>query len=125
MDLNQVTLPSTDLARAIDFYRKLGLVLIVEDLPGYARFELPFGNATLSLHEVDRVSAPTGVVVYFECEDLDARVTALEAASVKFDAKPVDQPWLWREAYLSDPDGNVICLFRAGVARKNPPWRVH
>ncbi len=61
MDLNQVILPSTDLARAIDFYRKLGLVLIVDNLPDYARFELPFGNSTLSLHKVDRVNAPTGV----------------------------------------------------------------
>jgi uncharacterized glyoxalase superfamily protein PhnB len=81
-------------------------------------------SASVSLHRVDRVSAPTAVVVYFECEDLDARVEALEAAGVTFEAKPADQPWLWREAYLADPDGNVLCLFRAGIHRKNPPWRV-
>jgi predicted enzyme related to lactoylglutathione lyase len=124
MDMNQVTLPSRDVARGAAFYRMLGLVQIVEDLPKYARFELPKGTATLSLHQVDALATFTGVVVYFECEDLDERVAALQAAGVVFDSEPVDRPWLWREALLRDPDGNVICLFRAGENRKNPPWRI-
>ena len=36
----------------------------------------------------------------------------------------MNQEWLWREAYTSDPNGNRICLFYAGENRKNPPWRV-
>ena len=32
--------------------------------------------------------------------------------------------WLWREARLVDPSGNVICLYHAGENRLNPPWRV-
>ena len=36
----------------------------------------------------------------------------------------VDQPWLWREARLQDPSGNVICRYHAGENRLNPPWRV-
>jgi catechol 2,3-dioxygenase-like lactoylglutathione lyase family enzyme len=124
MDMNQVTLPSRDVARGAAFYRKLGLVQIVEDLPKYARFELPKGTATLSLHQVDELAAFTGVVVYFECEDLDERVAVLKTAGVVFDSEPADRPWLWREALLRDPDGNVICLFWAGDNRKNPPWRL-
>ncbi|HXX69107.1 MAG TPA: VOC family protein [Polyangiaceae bacterium] len=125
MDLNQVTLPSTNVERSIPFYEKLGLVLIVENLPTYARFEFPFGNATLSLHHVESMQHPTGVVVYFECEDLDARVAALKEAGVGFDTEPTDQPWLWREAHLRDLDGNVLCLYQAGMNRRNPPWRVN
>ena len=34
---------------------------------------------------------------------------------------PEDQPWLWREAYLADPDGNPIMLFHAGENRVDPP----
>lgn len=124
MDLNQVTLPSRDVAAGARFYRKLGLVQIVESLPDYARFELPAGTATLSLHRVEALRTPTGVVVYFECADLDARVAALEAAGIAFDRAPTDEPWLWREARLRDPDGNELCLFRAGENRKNPPWRL-
>lgn len=123
MRLNQVTLPSADVARGAAFYRKLGLRQIVESLPKYARFECP-GGATLSLHVSDRPPGPTGAVVYFECEDLDARVAALKQQGLEFDSDPVDTSWLWREAYLHDPDGNVICLYWAGDNRLRPPWRL-
>ena len=32
---------------------------------------------------------------------------------------------MWREARLDDPDGNHLCLFRAGPNRLHPPWRVN
>lgn len=124
MNLNQVTLPSADVARGAAFYRRLGLRQIVENLPKYARFECPDGGSTLSLHHVDALAGATGVVVYFECPDLDARVAELKRQGLAFDADPVDQPWLWREAYLRDPDGNLVCLFWAGENRRNPPWRL-
>ncbi|HEX2900913.1 MAG TPA: VOC family protein, partial [Bacteroidia bacterium] len=71
-------------------------------------------------------SLPTGdgVVVYFECADLDQRVASLQALGLEFDTLPEDQPWLWREARLRDPDGNRLILFWAGDNRKNPPWRL-
>lgn len=68
MNLNQVTVPPLDVAASVDFYRRLGLELIV--------------------------------------------------------SSPQDERWLWREARLPDPSGNVICLYWAGVNRLNPPWRV-
>ncbi len=124
MDLNQVTVPCDDLATSVDFYRRLGLRLIVEDPPDYARFECPAGNATFSLHRAARVPRSDGIVVYFELEDLDATVRRLSAEGVRFESAPRDQPWLWREAHLRDPAGNRICLFFAGENRRNPPWRV-
>ena len=63
-------------------------------------------------------------MVYFECDDLDDRVAAQKAAGVVFDSDPVDQRWLWREARLSDPEGNRLCLYFAGANRIDPPWRV-
>ena len=122
MNLNQVTVPSSDVARSIDFYRRLGLILIVEDLPHYARFECPNGDATFSVERKNRHSAETGIVVYFECEDVDSTVATLKERNLKIDSGPEDQPWLWREAYLKDPDGNTLCLFTAGNNRKCPPW---
>jgi catechol 2,3-dioxygenase-like lactoylglutathione lyase family enzyme len=124
MDLNQVTVPCTDLAASVAFYRALGLRQIVSSPPDYARFECPVGGSTFSLHRTSGVPRDGGVVVYFELEDLDTRVSELKAAGFHFEAEPRDQPWLWREAYLRDPAGNRICLFRAGVNRRNPPWRV-
>ena len=62
--------------------------------------------------------------MYFECEDLDAKVRQLQTNGYIFNQEPKDENWLWREARLSDPSGNVICLYWAGENRRNPPWRV-
>jgi catechol 2,3-dioxygenase-like lactoylglutathione lyase family enzyme len=124
MNLNQVTVPSSDVSRSIDFYQRLGLRLIVEDLPHYARFECPNGDATFSVEQRAASASGAGIVVYFECENVDSVVAALRQLGVGVEAEPKDQPWLWREAYLRDPDGNSLCLFTAGKNRKYPPWRV-
>ena len=124
MNLNQVTLPSTDVERSAAFYRRLGFREIVRSLPSYARFECPVGESTFSLHQVATVPGDTGVILYFECDDLDGTFKELTARGFSFDSPPTDQRWLWREAYLRDPDGNVICLFSAGENRRYPPWRI-
>ena len=124
MNLNQVTVPCTDLAVSVAFYRVLGLRQIVSSPPDYARFECPDGGSTFSLHRVADATGDGGIVVYFELDDLDATVRELQSAGIRFESEPRDQPWLWREAYLRDPSGNRICLFHAGVNRRNPPWRV-
>ena len=122
MNLNQVTLPAVDVDAAVSFYERMGFTLIVH-LPHYARFECPEGDATFSVHLSDAPSVSNGVVVYFECTDLDARVVELEKHGF-FSKRPTDERWLWREARLQDPSGNTLCLFRAGQDRKHPPWRV-
>jgi len=124
MNLNLVTLPARDVAAAADFYRRLGLRLIVDALPHYVRFECPDGESTLSVEQVDELGVGPGPVIYLECEDLDGTVERLVAAGIRFDTPPADQPWLWREARLRDPAGNALCLFRAGRNRRDPPWRV-
>jgi hypothetical protein len=30
---------------------------------------------------------------------------------------PQDMPWGWRHAYLKDPDGHPLSLYRAGASR--------
>ena len=62
MNLNQITIPSLDLEKAIPFYEKLGLNLIVKSLPDYARFECPDGNSTFSRFL-------SSIVVLFERKD--------------------------------------------------------
>lgn len=125
MNLNQVTLPALDIAASAAFYRDMGFTQIVDSSPRYARFECPVGDATFSVHLVDTLVSDSGVVLYFECDDLDARVTMLESRGFVFDQLPTDERWLWREARLKDPSGNVLCLFHAGEDRKNPPWRIN
>ncbi len=124
MNLNQVTVPSQDVARSISFYKRLGLRLIVETLPHYARFECPEGDATFSIHQVEKLPEGEGVYVYFETEHLDQEVERLIAEGIQFELLPTDQRWLWHEARLKDPDKNQIILYFAGDNRKNPPWRI-
>lgn len=124
MNLNQVTIPSLDIPKAIEFYQEFGLKLIVHSHENYARFICPDGQATFSIHKVDSLPNGEGISVYFECEDLDDRVEELKQKGIAFEQDPTDQPWLWREAHLRDLDGNRIVLYRAGINRVNPPWRL-
>jgi len=123
MELNQVTIPCRDYDASVAFYRALGLRQIVDSPPRYARFETA-GGTTLSLHAADAVLANTGFVVYFEVEDVDAAVKMLTEAGLDFDGPPRDERWLWREARLRDPAGNVVCIYNAGEYRRFPPWRL-
>jgi len=123
MRLNQVTVAATDIAASIDFYETLGLNLIVR-ADHYARFELPDGGSTFSLHAAPAGPGAHAPRIYFECDALDATVAGLKGKGVVFDAAPVDQTWLWREAWLRDPSGNTICLYHAGENRTHPAWRL-
>ena len=124
MNLNQVTVPCLDLGQSVDFYRRLGLQLIVYDPPRYARFQCPSGDSTFSLHRADHADSASAPVIYFEVEDLDEHVRQLQDAGLRFESGQVDQPWLWREAFICDPAGNRLCLYRAGSNRLFPPWRL-
>ena len=124
MNLNQVTIFSEKPVETVEFFEKLGLRLIVNSLPRYARLECPDGDATLSVNIANEVVVTNNVVLYFECIDLDERIAQLKSVGLTFDEDPTDRAWLWRQAYLKDPNGNKICLFHAGENRKNPPWRV-
>lgn len=125
LDLNQVTLPARDLAASIDFYRRFGLRLIV-DAPenGYARFEVPDGDATLSLQVGPAPAGEASAHVYFESPDPEAEVARLAAAGIEPVEPLSDRPWLWREAVYVDPAGNRLLVYHAGENRRNPPWRL-
>ncbi|NJS14293.1 MAG: bifunctional hydroxymethylpyrimidine kinase/phosphomethylpyrimidine kinase [Sphingopyxis sp.] len=119
--LNQITVGADDYAASVGFYRALGLTQIV-DSPGngYARFEAANG-VTLSIHE-GAVSPTT--IIYFEHRALDGWVAQLQSDGLAFDQLPQDESWGWREARLTDPAGNSICLYSAGEMRRYPPWRI-
>jgi len=117
MKMHQVSVGAPDVAKTANFYRRLGLQLIVDSIPHYARLETPTGE-TLSVHASDE--KPGATIVYFEVEDVDA---ALIASGLEAETGPADQPWLWREARLRDPSGNEICIYHAGANRRFPPWR--
>lgn len=126
MRLNQVTLYTEKTTATVEFYKKLGLFLIVDSLPRYARLQCPDGDSTLSVCLPD--GHPTGIggiSIYFECENVDAEVEHLRKLDLEIAEEPFDRPWLWRQAYINDPNGNKVCLFTAGKNRLDPPWRIN
>lgn len=125
MNLNQITIPSIDLSRSIPFYQTLGLTLIVNSFPSYARFQCETGNSTFSIHQVSQLPEGNGIQIYFECENLDIKVQELISKGIQFEELPNDKSWLWREAKLKDPDNNQLILYYAGNNRLNPPWRIN
>jgi len=124
LNLNQITIPSLGLEKSVLFYKTLGLHLIVDALPRYARFECPDGDSTFSIHKVDELPKGNGITIYFEDDNLDELVANLKEKGITFTSNPEDKSWLWREAHLQDPDGNHIILYHAGENRKDPPWRI-
>ena len=125
MNLNQITVPSLDVGKAIEFYKNIGLDLIVSTSPRYARFECKNGGSTFSIHLVEELPKGEGIIVYFEIDNLDEYVDKLISdKGIEFEELPNDKPWLWREARLKDPDGNQLILYHAGENRRNPPWKI-
>jgi catechol 2,3-dioxygenase-like lactoylglutathione lyase family enzyme len=122
MNLNQVTLPVTNLKKCIDFYLKMDFIQIV-DSPHYARFSCPEGESTFSL-SLEKESFKNGATIYFESKNLDSWVKRLQTRGLKFEQLPTAQSYLWTEAIIKDPSGNKIKLYHAGVNRLNPPWQV-
>ena len=122
--LNQVTVTGKDYAKMVDFYRALGLKQIV-DSPREPLCAVRGRAARPSRSRCDpEAEIGETVAVYFECDDLDERVERLARSGIPFEHGPRNQPWMWREARLRDPSGNTIFLYRAGEARRFPPWRM-
>jgi hydroxymethylpyrimidine/phosphomethylpyrimidine kinase len=122
--LNQVTVTGTQYERSVDFYSRLGLQQIVDSPEtGYARFETAGGvTFSVQIDPDEKIIATTAI--YLECDDLDERVEALARSGIAFEHGPRNQPWVWREARLRDPDGNIIFFYKAGENRRFPPWRM-
>jgi len=125
MNLNQITIPSISVEKTADFYKTLGLLLIVEAYPRYARFECPIGGTTFSIHLVEELPKGNGIMIYFEVNDVAEKISEFQKNEITIDEMPEIKRWLWTEASLKDPDGNKIIIYHAGVNRKTPPWRIN
>jgi len=113
-----------DLARSVRFYSEaFGWPLKVDE-PVYAEFDLGDGRG-LSLYRREnfglctgRLPAATppgeiaGTELYFFASDLDAAVSALEAAGACVLSTKALRGWGHEAAYFADPDGHVIVVAR-------------
>ena len=125
MNLNPVTISSLDVKKSTEFYKTLGLKLIVDALPRYVRLECPDGESTFSISKVEELPNRNKITLYFEVNNLSQTVSELKEKDITFNTEIAEQPWLWRDIHLKDPDGHNLIIFNAGDNRKNPPWRIN
>ncbi|MEU8300594.1 VOC family protein [Micromonospora sp. NPDC048909] len=121
-----IGLATTDMARTLDFYRRLGL-----DIPPGAESE-PHVEATLTdgvriaWDDVTMIRSfnpdwtpPTGsprINLAFRCADaaeVDRRYARMTEAGFHGELKPWDAFWGQRYAVLHDPEGNGVDLYAA------------
>jgi uncharacterized glyoxalase superfamily protein PhnB len=114
----------TDLGRALEFYRLLGLTVPDADEP-HVEVELPGGNklafdteeVIAGMHPGWTPPVSTGrLALAFGVgspADVDALYERLTGAGHPGVLKPFDAPWGQRYATVTDPDGTTVDLFAA------------
>jgi methylmalonyl-CoA/ethylmalonyl-CoA epimerase len=111
--IHQISIRTTDTARAVAFYRDaLGLKLLFQAPPHLAFFDC--GGVRLMLSPAEPEFDHQGSVIYFAVEDMKATHTALAAAGVKFRNEPhmiakLPDREVWLADFL-DSEGNVLAL---------------
>jgi methylmalonyl-CoA/ethylmalonyl-CoA epimerase len=119
--IHQVSIPSSDIERSIEFYRdRLGARLIAKfDPPGLVFFD--FDGVRLLLSGMSSESGSGSTAVYFRVDDVDEAYQSLVAAGIKFKGEPQmiyrdedgtfgpagSEEWM---AFFEDPDGNTLAL---------------
>jgi len=111
--ISQISIRTTDTARAVAFYRDaLGLKLLFQAPPQLAFFDC--GGVRLMLSPAEPEFDHQGSVIYFAVDDIKAAHAALGAAGVKFRSEPhLIAKLPDREVWLADfvdSEGNVLAL---------------
>lgn len=111
----------SDLARSLDFYRRLGLEFpddaeghVEAPLPGGLRFMLDTEDVIRSFEPEWKRPEGTSIGLAFACdspEDVDRVYRELVDAGYESHREPWDAFWRQRYAQVKDPDGHPVDLF--------------
>ncbi len=103
-----ITLPVSDLKKAVAFYEKtLGFSKKYE-YSSYAGFQCGGVEIGLRPCRKEKRYEKDAFSVEFFVDDVDATYKALKLKGVNFVEEPHDEPWGGREASFLDPDGNLL-----------------
>jgi catechol 2,3-dioxygenase-like lactoylglutathione lyase family enzyme len=120
--IDNIGICTTDVARSVAFYQKLGLSEAYRNDRGVM---MAAGDAHLFIFATRQVDPPPvtrelglfgnppGIDhISFAVADVDALYSTLQAAGVACGGPPEDQPWGARMVGLNDPDGNNLYLLQ-------------
>lgn len=122
--MNSIDIVVSDLGKAIEFYRQLGLEFEVDaTMPDHAGSDLPNGlHLMLDAEDLTTAARPgwtrgAGSPPVFLCfgvdtpAEVDAQYARLVDAGYRGEREPWDAFWGMRYATVLDPDGNGIDLW--------------
>lgn len=108
---------TTDMGRALAFYRDLLGAAVTFEFPGpdgvvgYAGLELGASHFGIGFNPaLTSAPAPRAISLWLYTFDCRAAVERLRAAGVTVIEEPTDQPWGERVARVLDPDGNEVVI---------------
>jgi lactoylglutathione lyase len=113
-------LSTTDLPRALGFYRDLLGGTVAFEFPGpdgapvYVGIDV--GESHLGIGQDPAAPGPDArkaISLWIYTDDCDAAIAGLRAGGVTITAEPADQPWGERVARVLDFDGNEVIVATA------------
>jgi catechol 2,3-dioxygenase-like lactoylglutathione lyase family enzyme len=112
VSISAVTLATHDMARAVRFYRALGLPLRHGgEATAFTSFAVGPGYLNLTVAPPDRRWAWWGRVIIY-VEDVDALHGRATASGLVPQAPPRDAEWGERYFHITDPDGHELSFAR-------------
>ncbi|HEY1797202.1 MAG TPA: VOC family protein [Stellaceae bacterium] len=110
--ISAITLATHDMARAVGFYRLLGLEMLYGgEGASFTSFRVGTGFLNLIPQPADKSWAWWGRAIFYVA-DVDGLYARLVAAGVKPDTAPRDAEWGERFFHLTDPDGHELSFAR-------------
>jgi catechol 2,3-dioxygenase-like lactoylglutathione lyase family enzyme len=106
--ISAVTLATADMARAVDFYERLGFDVAAGGAGGdFTTFVVGEGYLNLALRPGYTPGPNWGRTIFY-VSDVDAMHSAAVAAGLRPETKPRDAEWHERYFHILDPDGHEL-----------------
>jgi len=111
ISLNLVVIRSTDVQRATQFYKLLGLDFTLHRHgEGPEHYACELGQVVFEIYpSTNEIQDAASVRIGFQVNSLDSLVIILREHQVPFTTQPKDSPW-GRRAVITDPDGHRVEL---------------
>ena len=111
MEINALTLATTDMARSVAFYHGVLGLEIEYGGAGSAFTTFGFGSNHLNVFVHDEAPRFWGRVV-LHVDDPDEVWRTLRSAGIDTETDPADAPWGERYFHVRDPDGHELSFAR-------------
>ena len=111
--INAVTFATSDMARAVQFYKALGFrISYGGETASFTSFRVGEGHLNLARTDDGEASLAATVRIIFYVDDVDAMYAHVLARGFRPETSPRDAAWGERYFHLTDPDGHALSFAR-------------